>query len=492
MNRLKIILIFFSIQTNLLLNLANSKPYKPSLCEATSRHLSNGSEWAKYNSTNFKTKSQTGFDRIQDLFSQIIDSSQNPIVQEHAHRFRLARREMIRSELFKQASNLTKNQMRTKLMLEHMNTIYSDLVRDFSDNPRQGIYTDHYRLMGPWRDSLQNKYAQYLSAAKILSPALCLAEFGSSGCGIALPRILDHISPYITSSGRSHISMVSETISIWSSGRYEIEILFLAQLMAQKLYSAIEGQAVQGSFITNIINTFRVSGKSMDDAWELIGNLAANWANHKNMPIFEYPSISHLKGAYYLIAEMAFTLDAYTWRDQARLYSLPEIMSTTCHWGKTYHVWMSAYLAYKQRKEGRSKRGSIYASYLSGLMYEMMSPSNGRGLNKIFEEDTFSLHNNSLRLNLGFKAAAAVYGAELASGYGVVRAINIDEVLNQLFTYSQQTDFRMDDSSTDGSGAVYRRDIEQLAMKYQQAKKLPRAFFEFKKKFGLQPSILKR
>jgi hypothetical protein len=484
-----LLVIFFTFSHNIW-----ALRYSPDICEDTSAHLSKTSGWAGYNSSDFKTKYELSLSRISNLYGSLF-------LKEKAIELAKIKEDtdIAVEEYFNKAvedPNFDFTQMESKISEIHLKGIKKALNYHFEDlqYSKKGVYPGHYTMINEWKPGLQYKYKNYVNAAKVLAPGLCTLDFASMGCGVALPRMIQEISPHIAKTNGGHFSMVNSSISIWSTRKYEKTILLLAQYLLEVYEDARKGKRVKGHFIKDVMRAFELTGLSQEDAWEFIGNLSANWAISVAINFNDFPSIAHIMASYFIIGELAFGLDAFTWSDEGRLYTLPEIVETSCHWGKTYHFWMSAYLSYKQRSQGISRRGAAKASYLSGLLYEMMSPSTGRGLDKIFEEDVFSNHNNSIRLNLAFKAAAAVYGAEYSSG--VIRHIDVDEILDQLFYYSQATDYKTSDDNIipedEKEHGVYSSEISQLALKFQQAKKLPKAYYKFKEVFGLHPTILDR
>lgn len=83
------------------------------------------------------------------------------------------------------------------------------------------------------------------------------------------------------------------------------------------------------------------------------------------------------------IAAAAPYLD-YLGRARGHIYSFPKNIKTSCDYGKPYHFWMTAFLAYRLTKENGNVPAAAAAAYISQIGYQMKSTTAGRDPDFIF------------------------------------------------------------------------------------------------------------
>jgi len=132
--------------------------------------------------------------------------------------------------------------------------------------------------------------------------------------------------------------------------------------------------------------------------WNVLAVLASRGANFYKL--FEYAS----KKDFRTIAALGVIASASLYFDSLspNLFSFPRGVQVNCDSGKSYHFWMSAYLA--------RRFGSKWAAYITDVGYQMKSKTEFRDPNRAFTEAWDSSANQKIRLDLAYSAAGAEYG----------------------------------------------------------------------------------
>lgn len=120
--------------------------------------------------------------------------------------------------------------------------------------------------------------------------------------------------------------------------------------------------------------------------------------------------------------------DKITYQRTGRQFSIPRQIKGNCYYGKNYHFWTAAYLAYDANAFGGfSVKNSIRASHLLGVGYEVGRVGNyfqSYSSIPLEWESFYSDGANAVRLDLAFNTLGAWFGAFGSSLYGRFTNIN--------------------------------------------------------------------
>lgn len=238
------------------------------------------------------------------------------------------------------------------------------------------------------------------------------------GCPEALEKNIDDMTPR-KSQSLLPTTAGSEFESIFADDRY---VKPLREAALKMVKDAQDPTLTQGrNLFDDLMEEFKKpeSGFSREEApdavWKTLAALAATGPNmhvRVNFPAERDAAKIHPSAfALTVIAQMIPHLDTMSMlQDKPRPYSLPHGIQFACDSGKSYHFWLSAYLARKRKKEGFSDASSQAAAFASNVGYQMKTPTRDHGTDS--RTSPFNPTENSIRLDLTLAAAGARFGTD--------------------------------------------------------------------------------
>lgn len=167
---------------------------------------------------------------------------------------------------------------------------------------------------------------------------------------------------------------------------------------------------------SDVERSFREAGNSpaqaKEMAWKTLGLLATGGANI-SARVFQLKTrldSQTTKVALSVIASLAPVLDSKTFAT-GHPYSYPKSVHTTCDSGKPYHFWLTAYLAHALVEGGAHPAAAAAAAFTAQKGYEMFSNTPGRDPSRPFREDFQSPYADSIRMDLAYSSAGAIFGS---------------------------------------------------------------------------------
>lgn len=148
--------------------------------------------------------------------------------------------------------------------------------------------------------------------------------------------------------------------------------------------------------------------------WKTMGFLATagtNLAFHTGIVCGgPTPEKNALHEVLYVIGMAPVIIDRLT-APQGYLYSYPREVNDVCDYGKSYHFWMTAYLAREVAKQTGNETAAAAAAFTAEKGYQFLTQTAGRDPSQPFKANAFSNYNNNIRLDLTQAAAGAWFGA---------------------------------------------------------------------------------
>lgn len=281
------------------------------------------------------------------------------------------------------------------------------------------------------RDSLSGKNSYYVKSREYGAQAsrLLCSRFLNFECISHLNYIINLVMPNTATNWNSFSSPRKKTIAVTISlpdiinevitdVSYIKPIAHLAVTLINKSQYAETNNIVSGGFFEDIKKSFIKFGfshkESEQRAWKVIAFYSTRGASMSLLGDVVDPQTLPVILAMMSISSIVSYLDLYPLKDRAsnEKYSLPRSIKSDCAYGKPYHFWMAAYLAWHLVNEkNASPKSAILATHLAGILYEMTSITYGRNPHLTLELPKNSIHNNSIRWSLIFKDAGARYGA---------------------------------------------------------------------------------
>ncbi len=202
---------------------------------------------------------------------------------------------------------------------------------------------------------------------------------------------------------------------------------------AEKILGHVENKNPTPTHLfEDVKESYREAGMSEADAenatWEILAVISTRGANIGGaLAKFKLdPPRDRLPRALHVIAAGAAVLDHRT-LSSGHPYSYPKEVTTHCNYAKSYHFWMTAYLAREAALEQKNPQIGEIVGWLFNQGYQARSQTVGRDPLRFFSEEVFSTYNNSVRIDLGFSSAGARFGAATTNGtvgtYDIDRAI---------------------------------------------------------------------
>lgn len=278
---------------------------------------------------------------------------------------------------------------------------------------------------------------RHLAQPRLVQYGLCWQEtiLHVGSCSSALEEITEFARPYV-SDKTGNLTPLPLIKKVLNDQQYVEGARLAASRILQK---TIQGGTISGNLFQDIYDSYLATGSSAEKAeertWDLLAIYSGRGANITSLSSLATNENFPLLAALGVIGSCANILDSLTYQ-AGHAYSYPPTVTTYCDYGKPYHFWMSAYLARMVAKRTNEPVGAMHAAYLAEIGYQMLSDTFGRDPVKAFTEDTFSLWNNRLRIDLAFGAAGAAFGANSAQP-GDNRPLNVDEALEAIISDSK-------------------------------------------------------
>jgi hypothetical protein len=276
-------------------------------------------------------------------------------------------------------------------------------------------------------------------AQKVLCSEITLMNAGTCGRGIA--EIVDWMH------ATAYFSMPELIAEVATNPIYEEGLRQAALLIMNRVSSG----PADGHLDEDLQASFRNAGVAPAKAQELTMNVLGVIATAGpniiwRMALLNLPGESQIsKVAISAIAIAAPILDLRTLKS-AHSYSFPRQLQSFCDPGKSYHFWMSAYLAWRLGKETGNQEAARAAAFIVAKGYQMRATTGsggskdpkafGRNPLRAFTEQPLSEINNRIRIDLSFAAAGSSYGAALGTGKNP-SAMNVDRAMHAVFSASQ-------------------------------------------------------
>ena len=223
-------------------------------------------------------------------------------------------------------------------------------------------------------------------------------------CYSGLKHIIQEMAPVQGITARDRIDEVLKNPS------YQLP---LSKLALEYIDLIEKGLPIQGRKLDE--DLLRALG-SETRKWNVLAVLSTRGANFYKL--FDYAS----KKDFRTIAALGVISSAALYFDSLNeeIFSFPRGVRVDCDSGKSYHFWMSAYLA--------RRYGSKWAAYLSDVGYQMKSKTEFRNPNRAFTDAWDSPANQKIRLDLAYSVAGAEYGMSDSARFN----LNISSVLDVL------------------------------------------------------------
>ena len=156
-----------------------------------------------------------------------------------------------------------------------------------------------------------------------------------------------------------------------------------------------------------------------------------------------YPSF----GLFVLLSAVSY-FDRLQLSHGERSYFIPKKLKVNCSYGKPYHFWMAAHLAYRLRLAGYSARSSATAVTVLGLGYQTVGrgarDGGGYGM-EFFNFPEYDPRVNLERLDIFYDSLGAYFGSEYEEKSG---ARNFNHLLHTQFTAADRIPKRWIDQLT--------------------------------------------
>jgi len=260
---------------------------------------------------------------------------------------------------------------------------------------------------------------------------VCLA-YPSFQCQKKLKRVLQIMKPrpYLAGPfkyGSLSILDLIDKVFLDPDFRQGSSVLALKVLQHSK-----NGTAV-GNIFEDAVSSFQEIGmgpkRSEEMALDLLGIYGTRGAS---MVFMEGLTNSE---SYPLFAALYVIFSGVTAFDESQTYSLPPDVQEGCSYGRPYHFWLGAYLAYRLRQEGFSTKSSFRAIHLVGMGYEFAGITWGKDESKIYLGKPLNFYIVATQKGILFNDAGAKFGLDLANQSH--SAIDLPKVLRRMLDESQ-------------------------------------------------------
>ncbi|MGZ3654335.1 MAG: hypothetical protein ACXVB9_16445 [Bdellovibrionota bacterium] len=286
-------------------------------------------------------------------------------------------------------------------------------------------------------DEIENSDGTYDDAKKSLSSnfvfqAACNSLVLGTGCGKALKEGVELGTP--VEGNYTYFPLYRE---ILTNKKYDEGL----KVAALKIMSRIKDSDLEGAdFFSDLQSSFQSTGISQEEAremaWKTLGLIATAGPNIAWRIFRLTPQNDDMpkKVALSIISSLASVLDSMTFKS-GHPYSYPKSIHTTCDSGKTYHFWLSAYLAHDLVQRGHKPIDAAAAAFTAQKGYEMLATGSGRKPSRPFTEDFVSPNSDMIRMDLAYSSAGALYGAQGKAEL----PLDVDQGLRQIFRDGKPT-----------------------------------------------------
>lgn len=243
--------------------------------------------------------------------------------------------------------------------------------------------------------------------AKIMQPAKISAEhFSKTGPVFA---------------GDAIVSAPLAMKEVLSNPAYAPILTRAAAEVLAKIRHAESGGSIVGDFFGDL-RTLIARSRPLDSAadqdrmfWNILGFLGSRGPSIDVLADYLLPEHFPAYGALYVLSSGVNYLDALKFKKTSRFYGLPEVVQSSCDYGKHYHSYMAGYLAHWLHTEKKMLPfQALRAVHTVAMLYEVVMNTPLRGRNfKALTAEPFSLHNLAVRYNLVFNDIGAAIGAQL-------------------------------------------------------------------------------
>lgn len=227
------------------------------------------------------------------------------------------------------------------------------------------------------------------------------------------------------------LSLPDAITDVFSDPKYVEGARRAAVKILKKIRSS---ETPKGDLYSDILDSFLELNIEKSRAEEMTWNfIAATQFNGPNSMIFLRPLANKNNMALLfsigVIGTGQYVLDSRR-SGLGQLYSYPPSVSTDCDFGKSYNFWVSAFIARKVTQKLKNERAATNAVWLLHLGYQMLATTGHRDRFQPYTEDTFSVTNNGIRMDMAAASAGAMYGSLAANGNK--RNLNIHTALAAL------------------------------------------------------------
>lgn len=226
---------------------------------------------------------------------------------------------------------------------------------------------------------------------------------------------------------------------VLSDARYDAGLAIAARRIIAKTYGK-----PGGNLFEDVVQGFRQSGRTAQEAnemaWNVMGLIAtsgANLINRLQTMKKEVRFTVQKETALNLIAAAIPLLDHMS-AAKGRLYSWPPGVEGSCHTGKSYHFWYTAYLARRAALESGRPEESAIAAFQAAKLYHVIgrNVTKGRSINSV-PSSPYTPTSNIVRADLSYSAAGAMFGAASAGRSDGVH-LNVDNGLPTLLERAEK------------------------------------------------------
>jgi uncharacterized protein involved in cysteine biosynthesis len=210
--------------------------------------------------------------------------------------------------------------------------------------------------------------------------------------------------------------------------------------VAKRMRMEFQGQATSPSNLyADLHSAFSRSGMNKESATSATMLALQTYASRgASFPMMKLPAFENP-----VVLSMNLLMSAASYFDRVQLsrgqpsYFLPEGVMIDCAYGKPYHYWMAAALAYFSVESGYPAMTAELVTYTFALGYEIISTGNNRSFKKLLSLPHFSAPANLARMDLFFKLAGAHHGTLIAKRG--LRKAQLDRDLYRQFRQTGKT-----------------------------------------------------
>jgi hypothetical protein len=255
-------------------------------------------------------------------------------------------------------------------------------------------------------------------------------------CAEALGHVMDVMNTHVEVSGNFWLSAADRLDEVLREPIYR-RVLSKVALDMIRSEDRIVGNPFR-SLYSDLMNGFRAAGSSAEEAqrqtFAVLAVYGARGASLQVMGSLFHSESAPVVAAMYVIFAHLGMVDARRYAQHMTPYSLPTGVQFNCNYGRPYHFWMSAYLAWKLGQDGFDKVSSSLAVHLAGVGYEFSMNAWGKAQYRIYLDEFFNPYNVNVQLNIAQNDAGASFGARLEKGQSpFFTPLDIDAAISSEF-----------------------------------------------------------